>query len=90
MENTAYKDVVKKESPVKEWLIDYVGEKEKPENDEVTVEMIVATMVKEFPEFVVALAEENFLRGYEQAFVDMQSVTENMMANQQELEDGEK
>ena len=88
-ENTAYKQVVTKESPMKEWLIDYVGEKEKPENDEVTVEMIVGTMVKEFPEFVFALAEENFLRGYEQAFTDMQSVTDDMTQKMEEQSDEE-
>ena len=83
-ENTAYKQVVTKESPMKEWLIDYVGEKENPENDEVTVEMIVGTMVKEFPEFIFALAEENFLRGYEQAFTDMQAVTQDMQTKFEE------
>ena len=57
-ENTAYNKVVTKESPMKEWLIDYVGEKENPKNDEVTVEMVIGRMVKEFPEFVFALAEE--------------------------------
>tara|TARA_R110001592_G_scaffold355417_1_gene656018 strand:+ start:422 stop:700 length:279 start_codon:yes stop_codon:yes gene_type:complete len=88
-ENTAYNKVVTKESPMKEWLIDYVGEKENPENDQVTVEMIVGTMVKEFPEFVFALAEENFLRGYEQAFTDMKSVTEDMAANQAEQQNEE-
>jgi hypothetical protein len=88
-ENTAYKEVVTKENPMKEWLIDYVGEKEEPENNEVTVEMIVSVMVKEFPEFVFALAEENFLRGYEQAFTDMQASAQDMMAKQQELENGE-
>jgi len=88
-ENTAYKEVITKENPMKEWLIDYVGEKEDPENNEVTVEMIVGAMVKEFPEFVFALAEENFLRGYEQAFTDMQASAQDMMAKQQELENGE-
>ena len=78
LNESAYKQVVSKESPVKEWLIDYVGEQHDPKNDEITVEMIVETMVKEFPEFVFALAEENFLRGYEQAFVDMDSVAKDM------------
>tara|TARA_R110001583_G_scaffold148125_3_gene300099 strand:- start:2892 stop:3170 length:279 start_codon:yes stop_codon:yes gene_type:complete len=87
--NTAYKEVITKENPMKEWLIDYVGEKENPENNEVTVEMIVGAMVKEFPEFVFALAEENFLRGYEQAFTDMQASAQDMIAKQQELENGE-
>jgi hypothetical protein len=84
-----YTQVVNKESPLKDWLIDYVGEQHDPENQEVTVGMIVETMVKEFPEFVFALAEENFLRGYEQAFTDMQSVTHETMSKNQEQADEE-
>lgn len=87
--NNPYEQVVSKDSPMKDWVIDYVGGLLKPENDQVTVEMIVGVMVKEFPEFVFALAEENFLRGYEQAFTDMQSVTEEMAANQTEQENAE-
>ena len=67
------------DSPLKSWVIEYVGQKLKPENSEVTVEMVVATLVTEFPEVVLALAEENFLRGYEQAFIDMQAVTEDLI-----------
>ena len=67
------------DSPLKSWVIEYVGQKLKPENNEVTVEMVVATLVTEFPEVVLALAEENFLRGYEQAFTDMQAVTEDLI-----------
>ncbi len=63
---------VEKENELKTFLIDYVGEKEKPENDEVTVEMIVNTMAKEFPEFVLTVAEENWIRGYQQAMVDVE------------------
>tara|TARA_R100000406_G_scaffold91606_1_gene79602 strand:+ start:802 stop:1080 length:279 start_codon:yes stop_codon:yes gene_type:complete len=88
-QNNPYEQVVSKDSPMKDWMIDYVGDTLKPENDQVTVEMIVGVMVKEFPEFVFALAEENFLRGYEQAFTDMQSVTEEMAANQTEQENAE-
>ncbi len=88
-QNNPYEQVVSKDSPMKDWMIDYVGDALKPENDQVTVEMIVGVMVKEFPEFVFALAEENFLRGYEQAFTDMQSVTEEMAANQAEQENAE-
>tara|TARA_R110002072_G_scaffold124076_2_gene259466 strand:+ start:1464 stop:1739 length:276 start_codon:yes stop_codon:yes gene_type:complete len=89
IEDKPYKEVVEKDTPMKEWLIDYVGEKEKPENDEVTVEMIVGTMVKEFPEFVFALAEENFLRGYEQAFTDMQEVSKDMQEKLEEQQSEE-
>jgi len=71
---------VEKTNPMKEWLVDYVGEKFKPENDEVTVEMIIEAMAIEFPEFLLPLAEENFIRGYSQALADIDS------ANKIELE----
>ena len=57
---------------MKEWLINYVGEKEQPENDEVNVEMIIKVMAKEFPEFLLPIAEENFIRGYQQAISDVE------------------
>ena len=60
------------DTEMKEWLIEYVGEKEKPENGEVNVEMIIKTMAKEFPEFLLPLAEENFIRGYQQALIDLE------------------
>ena len=47
-------------------------EKIQPENDEVNVEMIIQVMAKEFPEFLLTLAEENFIRGYRQAVFDME------------------
>jgi len=89
VDNSPYNQVVSKDSPLKNWIIDYVGETEKPENDQVTVEMIVGVMVREFPEFVFALAEENFLRGYEQAFADMQSVTQDLAARESEQQNVE-
>jgi hypothetical protein len=63
---------MEKENELKTFLVEYVGEKEKPENDEVTVEMIVNTMAKDFPEFVLTVAEENWIRGYQQAMVDVE------------------
>ena len=63
---------VEKDSELKEWLVDYVGTHLNPENDEVTVEMIVETMAKEFPEFLMAVAEENWVRGYHQALDDVE------------------
>jgi selenophosphate synthetase-related protein len=84
IENTTLKEKVLPENPMKQWLVNYVGEtysiavekhnseeQEKMEWDgNVTVEMIVESMSLEFPEFVMALAEENFIRGYEQAIQD--------------------
>ena len=46
-----------------------------PKDDNVTVEMIVDVLAEEFPEFVLALAEENFIRGYKQAIFDVESST---------------
>ena len=63
---------VEKENELKTFLIEYVGTREKPQNNEVTVEMIVNTMAKEFPEFVLTVAEENWIRGYQQAMVDVE------------------
>ena len=37
---------VESDSPMKEWLVDYVGNKEKPDDDGVTVEMIISTVAK--------------------------------------------
>jgi hypothetical protein len=59
---------------LKEYMIDYVGNKHNPESDDVTVEMVVETLADEFPEFLLMVAEENYIRGYEQALDDVNSV----------------
>ena len=56
---------------MKNWLVNYVGEKHDPDSGEVTVEMIVETMATEFPEFLMVIAEENWIRGYHQALDDV-------------------
>ena len=63
--------MAEKEAPIKEWLVDYVGKNASPEDDEVTTEMIVECMAKEFPEFLMKVAEENWVRGYKQALADV-------------------
>ena len=63
--------MVEPENELKNQLVEYVGEKLNPEDDNVTVEMIVEVMAQEFPEFLMALAEENFIRGYHQALLDV-------------------
>ena len=70
--NPMLHEVVNTDSTLKEWLVDYVGEKIKPETEEVTVEMIISTIADEFPEFLMAVAEENWVRGYHQALVDIE------------------
>ena len=66
--------VIAKENALKEILVEYVGNKfAKPEDEgefEVTVQMIVDTLAHEFPEFVMIMAEENWVRGYQQGLDD--------------------
>jgi hypothetical protein len=58
------------DSELKQFLVEYVGTK--LENEEVTVNMISEVLATEFPEFVFAFAEENFLRGYQLGLDDAQ------------------
>jgi len=86
LENKTLKEEVNKDTPIKEWLVNYVGteflaEMERINSEiseeplewdgSVTVEMIIEMMSVEFPEFLMAIAEENFIRGYTQAMADV-------------------
>jgi len=70
-ENETLKEIVSPDTEIKTWLVEYVGEKVQPENNEVTVEMVVETVAEEFPDFLAAIAEENWVRGYQQAINDI-------------------
>ena len=70
-ENPTLTEEVEPDSEFKTWLVNYVGEKTGPDNTQVTVENIVEVMANEFPEFLMAVAEENWVRGYHQALVDV-------------------
>lgn len=71
-DNPGLDEEVSPETPLKHMFVDYVGNKKKPEDDTVTVEMIVETLAEEFPEFLMAVAEENWIRGYQQALDDVE------------------
>jgi len=73
--NPLLETTVAADSPLKQLIVNHIGETLSPENDDVTVEMVVEVFSKEFPEFVFLLAEENFIRGYEQALTDVESTT---------------
>jgi len=66
--------VVDSNTPLKQMLLEYVGNKYVTPSDEgefeVTVQMIVETLAHEFPEFVMIMAEENWVRGYQQGIDD--------------------
>ena len=61
---------------LKELFVDYVGNKLKPENDEVTMGMVIDVLAEEFPEVLLTVAEENYLRGYETALEDLSAFKE--------------
>jgi hypothetical protein len=71
-ENPDLLKTVEKDTPLKEWVVDYVGNKLGPEEDEVTLEMIITVFAEDFPEFLLPIAEENFIRGYQQALNDVE------------------
>ena len=68
------KEVVPSESELKEIIINYVGKSLNPESDEITVEQIIEVFAEQFPEFLLVVAEENWINGYSQALVDTKSI----------------
>ncbi len=71
-ETQQLKEKVESSNELKSFLVSYVGEKSNPVNGEVTVDHIVSVMSQDFPEFLMAVAEENWIRGYEQAMTDVE------------------
>tara|TARA_R110002020_G_scaffold421418_4_gene630542 strand:- start:29272 stop:29520 length:249 start_codon:yes stop_codon:yes gene_type:complete len=57
---------------LKTLVVNYIGDHLAAE-EEITVDMAVQVFAAEFPEFLLAVAEENFLRGYQQALDDVES-----------------
>ena len=72
VQNETLKEVVEVDSDLKELVVNYVGNKIQPENDEVTLEMVISVLASEFKELVLSMAEENWIRGYQQALVDVE------------------
>ena len=69
---------IKNDTPLKELIVNFVGNKLNPENDEVTIEHIAEVFSEEFPEFLLTLAEENWVNGYTQALNDVDFVKKEM------------
>ena len=62
--------LVKNDTKLKELIVNYVGEQLHPLKPEVTVEDIVNIFADEFPECLMVVAQENFLRGYKTGLED--------------------
>ena len=71
-EQDPLEEVIEPDNDLKNMLVEYVGEKNDPGDQLVTVGMLVETLADEFPELVLAVAEENWTRGYHQALTDVE------------------
>ena len=80
---------ISNDTPLKQLIVDFVGNTKQPENDEVTIEHIAEVFSEQFPEFLLTLAEENWVNGYTQALTDVDFVKEQMK-NKNELEKSNK
>jgi len=72
-ENPELQKTVEGTTGLKQLVVNYIGERLAVE-EAVTVDMAVQVFAAEFPEFLMAVAEENFIRGYQQALTDVESV----------------
>ena len=63
-DNNILQKVISIEGELKTSIVNYVGKKVNPVNGEVTLEMVINCIAEEFPEVLLTVAEENFLRGY--------------------------
>ena len=75
--NRNLKEMVSPDNDLKNFLVEYSGDHlDLKEGSEITTEMIVEVVAREFPEFLLAVAEENWVRGYQQALHDIDVGTE--------------
>ena len=61
-ENPDLENPVETDTGLKELVVTYIGDRLEAK-EIVTVDMAVQVFAAEFPEFLMAIAEENFLRG---------------------------
>ena len=69
-ENPDLKQTVESNNDLKNMFVQYVGNKLNPKDNNVTVEMAIDVLAEDFPELVMVLAEENWIRGYQQGLDD--------------------
>jgi hypothetical protein len=68
-------------TPLKDMIVEYVGLKLQPENEEVTHQMVLECLAEEFPEVMLIIAEENFLAGYKNALEEWEGVEDVLQEN---------
>ena len=71
------REVTPSDSELKDIIVNYVGNNLNPESDNITVEQVINVFAEQFPEFLLAVAEENWVNGYTQALNDVRHVDES-------------
>jgi hypothetical protein len=71
-QETELEKTVEPDSGLKQLVVNYIGEHLEAKED-ITVDMAVQVFAAEFPDVLFAVAEENFLRGYQQALDDVET-----------------
>ena len=66
-----FEKIVPSESELNEIIVNYVGNTLNPDTDDITIEQVVDVFADQFPEFLLAVAEENWINGYTQALNDL-------------------
>ena len=84
-EETSTEASVDADTGLKTLVVNYIGDTLNGPED-ITVDMAVQVFAAEFPEFLFAVAEENFIRGYRQAFIDTETGMALAQAEAQENE----
>lgn len=72
------------ENDLKDYIINYTGKKLDPEDEKVTIEMIIDVLSQDFPELVLCLSEENWIRGYKQGLTDVEEGQKILEGSQSE------
>ena len=83
--NKDLENQVEEDNELKEYIVEYAGLKMDPKDGKVTLQMVIDVLADDFSELVFALAEENWIRGYEQGLDDAQT---GWLAHQEEKKDG--
>lgn len=80
--------VVEKENSLKELILDHVGTSlGMEENSDITVDMCVKVLAKDFPELMIPIVEQNFLLGYKQGLADSRSLESAVHSIEKEKKD---
>ena len=63
---------VEARNELQEDLVRHVGNRINQQEDQVTIGQVIGVLASEFPELVITIAEENWIRGYKQGLEDSQ------------------